>query len=519
MERDIEGMSMIHCAADRAGGAAPCVLYRLVYIVNIEHLAEAYGPLFARALQQEAKRRLAHLAMPGLDQLAVDAHEGCLSMRALLIPDAHIDDNFFDETLVMLLSSRPFVIDGHAVIAEIAVRQVDAGAAFLSAASCADETIRRLGVAPLRNYVRDMAISVDVYRAIEKGWLVMQAQPIRAVDSPRVLYHECLARLEAGDEAAGTVLPDAFIPALEKTRFIRHFDRFVVRQAIDMLRQDDALCLGCNISALSAIHDAWWSSTLKLLAMAPNLAVRLVIELTETAQCPDIEEARRFCDRLRALGCRIAVDDFGAGYGSIDFASSIKPDVVKIDMTVMRSMRHSGDTRTLQYMVRMLEGMSAQVVAEGIETQADYLAARVAGIAWLQGRYLESAQMENIGEELRKKNLDALVGRLSAIGELDFAASTPNEKLGEYVQHARRIIESPAHGLSAREAMAALECYSDMLYRGLCGLPRSLGKPGKSKFPVKVQLGDELRRAVETVGAGHGAALRAQWKKGGRGND
>jgi EAL domain-containing protein (putative c-di-GMP-specific phosphodiesterase class I) len=515
MDQGFEGAPSLQARWDDREASDPRVMYRWIDITNFGHLLDAYGQPFAQALEGEIKHRLESMDILELAGVSVDAREERLYLRASLNDSAHMDDNLFDEMVVMTISSRPFVIDGQAIIAEAAVKRIDAHIYDTRSSRVTLERGRIKHAKPrlVTEYVQNMAGVVDVYKAVADGRVTLFTQPIRAMDSSRVLYHECLARIKNHQDDAECMLPDEFIPVLEETGFTRYFDRFVVRKAIDLLRQDESIRLGCNISAISAVDDAWWASTFKILAMTPNVAVRLIIELTETAECADIDAAYRFCERLRDLGCRVAVDDFGKGYSSIGFSLSVKPDMVKVDIRVVRSLHGSDESQLLQHLSNLLSDLAPQVVAEGVETEEDYEAARRAGIKWLQGRYLGSAAPYVVDGSPRIEDVEALIRRLASMGETELHAPTPHESVNEYIHRAQAIAESPDSGLSVDEAAAVVTCYSDMLYRGLCGLPKSPGKSKPSRFPRKTSLSDEAKSAVEAVGASHGAALRAQWRK------
>lgn len=95
---------------------------------------------------------------------------------------------------------------------------------------------------------------------------------------------------------------------------MNEFYRIVVSSVIDRLALDETLTLGCNISAQSALISQSWEAIFDRLERLPGVADRLVIEITETAPVVP-SQGRGFSRRLNSLGCRLAIDDFGAGYG------------------------------------------------------------------------------------------------------------------------------------------------------------------------------------------------------------
>src|SRR5262249_25228497 len=139
-------------------------------------------------------------------------------------------------------------------------------------------------------------------------------QPVCSVgDLGEVRYFECLARLLREDRQT-LVCPGHFIPSLERLGMMQCLDRHVVTRVFELLKMHTNVHLGVNISAQSAVEDEWWESTLLDLATMPDVAQRLVIEITETAPL-HAATGHAFVKRLRKLGCCVAIDDFGAGCG------------------------------------------------------------------------------------------------------------------------------------------------------------------------------------------------------------
>ncbi|MDN7459025.1 EAL domain-containing protein [Burkholderia cenocepacia] len=159
----------------------------------------------------------------------------------------------------------------------------------------------------------DIRAAGMVLAAIARGRVMLCAQPIVSVqDGEQVLYHECLVRI-VGADGRSIAFPSAFIPSLERLDFMRFLDRYVVGMAIDFMESNVDLRLGVNISAQSANYVQWWESILLRLESRPDIACRLVIEITETTQLSSVS-GQIFVERLRRVGCSIAVDDFGDGF-------------------------------------------------------------------------------------------------------------------------------------------------------------------------------------------------------------
>src|ERR1700744_2988242 len=106
-----------------------------------------------------------------------------------------------------------------------------------------------------------------------------------------------------------------------------------------------------NVSPSSTTDPDWWPGLALLLRGHAGVAERLIVEITESASIKDIDETRGFVTRVKDLGCRIAIDDFGAGYTSFRNLRKLGVDIVKIDGAFVRDIMRSEDDRSF---VRML---------------------------------------------------------------------------------------------------------------------------------------------------------------------
>ncbi|QIH09520.1 MULTISPECIES: EAL domain-containing protein [unclassified Pseudomonas] len=235
----------------------------------------------------------------------------------------------------------------------------------------------------------------DFYRELADGRLMLAFQPVVwLADSSRVLYHEGLLRRI--DAQGGDTYPLAH---LEKQALMRELDRNVVLCVIACLHRDDRLRLGCNISARSAVIDSFWLEIIEALREAPSVAARLVIEITESAAPPSIEAASEFVRCLRGLGCRVAIDDFGAGVGTLEFIRQTRPDIVKIDKGyIQRARGEANSAQTLGHLVQLCKTLAPCVIVEGLESIADQELASDCGGEWGQGYLFGRPHVDRLGQ-------------------------------------------------------------------------------------------------------------------------
>lgn len=236
-------------------------------------------------------------------------------------------------------------------------------------------------------YREDMGLGGRLFSLMASDRLALLWQRIaHAPDPGEVLYHEALLR-RIEDGGVGE-LPVETLCALERLGLVRALDQFVVTKVIDELDAHPAAVLGVNISAHSAVLDSWWAEAEGRLAGNRLLARRLVIEITETAALPSISQAVSFVDRMHALGCRIALDNFGVGHASIRQLIALKPDIVKVDGLFMRRAAAAERERiVLGQAVALASSVAPIVIVGGVERAADSECAAAVGGAWQQGDF------------------------------------------------------------------------------------------------------------------------------------
>lgn len=200
------------------------------------------------------------------------------------------------------------------------------------------------------------------------------------------LYSECLARLMVAD----TLMLNSgdFVDDLEACGTIGLLDSAIVELVLDTLADTPNVALGCNISPRTLSDPVAWSGILRGLYERQWLAKRLVLEVTETSPLREVPDIAQRLGEVQRLGCRIAIDDFGAGYASTQHlqGTNIQWDIVKIDRSCFRDLQDSRSLRRrLQGLVSEASRFAPLVVVEGIETYDRLSIAQDAGARFGQG--------------------------------------------------------------------------------------------------------------------------------------
>jgi EAL domain-containing protein (putative c-di-GMP-specific phosphodiesterase class I) len=237
------------------------------------------------------------------------------------------------------------------------------------------------------------AIGAMVKSALHQDRLLFAFQPVVCAATGKVDYFECLLRMR--DEHGNIVRSAEFIPAVEHTGLIGLIDRFALEKTVDELGTDPDVILGLNVSGLTACDRQWLRSLMSRLRDRPDLGCPLVVEITETAALFDIEETVRFVDTLRQAGCRVALDDFGAGHTSLRHLQALAVDIVKIDGSFVRNLADSAESPIfLRHLVGLTKSFGLSTVAECVESAKDAELLRAEGIGYLQGFYLGAPTTE-----------------------------------------------------------------------------------------------------------------------------
>lgn len=238
-----------------------------------------------------------------------------------------------------------------------------------------------------------MALGERVQRAMKEGRLLLAYQPVVSSVTGAVDYHECLLRMI--DEDGRIVMAGAFVPQIEQLGFIRIIDRFVLDTAVAEVEANPSVCLGINVSGLTATDRSWLRAIIALLRDKPAVARRILVEITETEALHDIEESQRFVGTLREMGCRVALDDFGAGFTSLRHLQALAVDIVKIDGSFVRNLTQSADNQVfLRHLVGLAKGLQLQTVAEMVETAEEAAILRREGVGFLQGYYFGAPSLD-----------------------------------------------------------------------------------------------------------------------------
>jgi diguanylate cyclase (GGDEF)-like protein/PAS domain S-box-containing protein len=232
--------------------------------------------------------------------------------------------------------------------------------------------------------------------ALQDHRFVLYGQPILDLRDSEVRQFEVLLRLR-NDEGGEPLTPSAFLYVAERFGLIQAIDGWVACQAIELIAENERagrpLVLHVNLSAKSIGDPGLAALTESALAGAGIDPSRLVFELTETAAMANIEDAKAFAHRLRARGCRLALDNFGAGFGSFYYLKNLPFDYFKIDGDLIRDLAASHmDQLVVGAIVGIARGMGKKTIAEFVTDDETVRLLEKAGVDGAQGYHVGRPQ-------------------------------------------------------------------------------------------------------------------------------
>ena len=240
----------------------------------------------------------------------------------------------------------------------------------------------------------------EIVAALNERRIALAFEPVVEVQSRKVAFYECLMRIHRHD--GGIAHANEIIPVAERIGLVRMLDFRVLELIVAELSAAPSLRASVNVSPNSAIDPHWWQGLGALLRANADAASRLIIEITETAAIQDLDDARGFVTRVKDLGCRIAIDDFGAGHTSFRNLRKLGVDIVKIDGAFVPNIVKSNDDRAFVHtLVDLSRRLGLKSVAEWVQDEETAALLADWGCDYLQGALIGLATTERpwVGEK------------------------------------------------------------------------------------------------------------------------
>ncbi len=228
----------------------------------------------------------------------------------------------------------------------------------------------------------------DLSDALAQGDLRLVYQPLVRLSSGKTIGYEALLRWD--HPKFGLILPTRFVEAAEASGLIVPVGAWVMRDACqEATLWDNKLIVSVNVSAVQISAPGFVEMVCAALAESGLSPARLEIEITETALLDDEGAARDVLQTLRAMGIRIALDDFGMGHASFAYLLAFPFDKIKIDRKFICDIAWRPESRVIvEAVTDMAHKLGIDVLAEGIEEVDQLVIAKLAGCELGQGLLL-----------------------------------------------------------------------------------------------------------------------------------
>lgn len=385
--------------------------FLLVAIDDLGHLNEAYGFAIAdETIAQVAKRIRSQ--MRGADSLGVFSG----NKFGLILKDCSPDDlTIAADRLLAAVRNDTIPTSAGPISLTITIGGVTAPRHARTTEEILWRAQDALDQARSRRNGSFMAYKLDIKReeqrqsnlratdeiiaALNERRIGLAYEPMVHAASRKIMFYEGLMRVTRADGSMAHA--NEIIPVAERVGLVRLLDHRVMQSVIGELRTAPNVKLSVNVSPSSTNDPSWWNGLAAMLRAHPGCAERLTIEITETTAIRDIDEARSFVSRIKDLGCRIAIDDFGAGHTSFRNLRKLGADILKIDGSFVQNVSRSDDDRAfVQTMLDLARRMKLETVAEWVQDEntakllstwgCDYLQGALFGLAttdrpWLSG--------------------------------------------------------------------------------------------------------------------------------------
>ena len=231
----------------------------------------------------------------------------------------------------------------------------------------------------------DASVAAGLLAAIERGEIEVLFQPQYAAADNRLLGAEALARWQHRE--AGRIGAAELFAAAYRAHRVPELSRHVARLALAAAAGWPArLSLSLNVAPEDLAADDFSESIADLLDETGFPARRLTLEITEQSLVAELESPARRLQRLAALGVRIALDDFGAGFCNFGYLKKLPLHALKLDRSMVEGVgENRRDRAVLRGIVGMAQALELEVTAEGVETEAQRAAVVVEGCTAWQG--------------------------------------------------------------------------------------------------------------------------------------
>lgn len=369
----------------------------MIHFANLAMIINAYGHDMSEQVIRDISGRIQFILSPNdkvfriqRDQLVVVLAEAYaedsenMAQRINNIIQNYGRDAYLSSALHVMARISSVLFPSEAKFPEDLIDK-----AYISLNSAQDSIYRPYAMAKLQadQARQQMGLASYLYTAYQEKRLRMAWQPIISVKDQNIGYYESLLRIKGGNGKISSA--GALIPVAEKMGLIDVIDKMVMELVVSELRASPQAKLAFNVSNITTENHVWLDRLHELIDETPEIASRMIVEITETATQRDLRRVAYFVACLQSMGCLVALDDFGSGYTSFRQLKALSIDYVKIDGVFVRDIAENADSRFfVKTMLDFIHGFGLKSVAEFVENGETAKILMDMGVDYLQGYYL-----------------------------------------------------------------------------------------------------------------------------------
>ena len=314
----------------------------------------------------------------------------------------YYEDHSFNVTLSIGVTP----IDGQIIDMESVLADVDSACYVAKQAGRNQVHVTQDNDAEVVKYRSNLAGIQAIRKALADDRLSLFFQPVFEIKENSLLMAQCEILLRVRSENGELYSPARFIPIAEKYNVMTEIDRWVFTHVVEWLAEHQTShvipTLLINLSGLSFADEDFSDFIVERLQRGDVDPSNIAFEISEGAAVRNFEKANRFIDRVRSLGCELALDDFGSGFSNFAYLKQLSFDYLKIDGSLVRSIATNNIDREMVAAINQIgHTVGARTIAEFVEDDASLQCLRDIKVDYAQGYGLRMpTPLEQLADEL-----------------------------------------------------------------------------------------------------------------------